>query len=344
MTGKRFTKRTFFKASAVGLGGLAAWKVYSILGLGPKAIADSINAGPSEFAQKALGTVALARNEKILADGAYNADTARDMLNRSLVALLNVKDAESAWRTLFRPRDIVAIKPNCLAGRKLSSHPELVACIIEGLQTAGVRQENIIIWERTSRELEAAGFPVNVNGAGVRCAGNDALGFDDEPESSGEIGSCFARVLSTHCTALINVPVLKDHDLAGVCVGMKNMYGGIHNPNKYHDHNCDPYVAHLSAHPYIKDKLRLIVCDAAQAECDGGPSYRPRGAWKFNGLLLGTDPVALDGLGAKIIEDRRRETGLPPLKSAGREPKWLATAAALRLGTDDPPKTRIIEI
>jgi uncharacterized protein (DUF362 family) len=344
MTAKRYTKRGFLRASAQGLGGLAAWKVFRSLGLGRTALADSIHSGPSRFAQKALGTVALARNEKLLTDGAYNTDVARDMLNRSLTSLLNMKDPEAAWKTLFRSRDVVGIKPNCLAGRNLSPHPELVKCIIEGLKTAGVREENIIIWERTSRELAAAGFPVNASGAGVRCAGNDVLGFEEEPESSGEIGSCFARVLSTHCTALINVPVLKDHDLAGVCVGMKNMFGGIHNPNKYHDHNCDPYVAHLSAHPYIKDKLRLIVCDAGLAECDGGPSYKPRGAWKFNGLLVGTDPVALDWFGAKIIEDRRRETGLRPLKAVGREPKWLATAAGLRLGIEDPPKTKIIEV
>ena len=178
----------------------------------------------------------------------------------------------------------------------------------------------------------------------MRCAGNDALGYDPEPEISGEIGSCFTTALSSICTALVNVPVLKDHDLAGVCVSMKNLFGSVNNPNKYHDHNCDPYVAHLSAHPYIKDKLRLIVCDAAQALCDGGPSYKPRSAWKFNGMLVGVDPVALDWAGAKIIEDRRRETGLRPLKAAGREPKWLSTAASLRLGIEDPPKTRIIEI
>ncbi len=341
MARDRCTKRSFLKTA---VGGLAVWPVCRLLGLDRKALAQSVAAGPGRFAQKALGVAAVARNEKLVADGVYNSDIAADMLNRSLAALLGTKDAEAAWKSLFRPRDVVGIKPNCLAGRNLSPHPELVKGIIAGLKMAGVPDSNIVIWERTSRELAAAGFVLNAGSAGVRCAGNDVYGFDDEPEFSGEIGSCFARVLSTECTALINVPVLKDHDLSGVCVGMKNLYGGIHNPNKYHDNNCDPYVAHLSAHPYVKDKLRLIVCDAATAQCDGGPAYKPRHAWRYNGLLVGLDPVALDWVGAGIIEARRREVNLPPLKVADREPKWIATAAKLRLGIEDPVKTRILEI
>ena len=41
--------------------------------------------------------------------------------------------------------------------------------------------------------------------------------------------------------------VVKDHDLAGVSAGLKNWYGVIHNPNKYHDSCCDPYVADVVA-------------------------------------------------------------------------------------------------
>ena len=39
--------------------------------------------------------------------------------------------------------------------------------------------------------------------------------------------------------------VLKDHDLAGVSLAMKNWYGVVHNPNKLHDDDCDPFVADL---------------------------------------------------------------------------------------------------
>ena len=57
---------------------------------------------------------------------------------------------------------------------------------------------------------------------------------------------------------LINLPVLKDHDGAGVTIALKNMYGAIHNPNKYHPNGCDPYVADLNMLPEIRSRMKLI--------------------------------------------------------------------------------------
>jgi uncharacterized protein (DUF362 family) len=137
--------------------------------------------------------------------------------------------------------------------------------------------------------------------------------------------------------------VLKDHDLAGVTLAMKNFFGAIHNPNKYHDNNCDPYIAELNTHPYIRRKQRLIVCDALVAQYNGGPAYKPQWAWNFSGLLIGTDTVALDYVGANIIEQKRKEIRMPSLKQAGREPKYIQTAASLGLGTSDPSQIDVIE-
>jgi hypothetical protein len=123
---------------------------------------------------------------------------------------------------------------------------------------------------------------------------------------------------------------------------MKNFYGAIHNPNKYHDNCCDPYVADLSRHPYIKDKLRLIVCDALLAQCHGGPAYVVSHAWKASGILAGCDPVAVDRAGEKIISDRRRETDLKPLRQEKREPRYIRTAAEAGLGTDDLERIKIV--
>ena len=134
--------------------------------------------------------------------------------------------------------------------------------------------------------------------------------------------------------APINVPVLKDHDPAGVSIGLKNFYGAIHNPNKYHDNN---YTIHcyLNIHPYINDKLRLIACDALTLLYQGGPANNPQHAIDYCGLLVSQDPVALDRIGVNLIEEARKEKGLPTLKEAGREPIHVATAAQRGLGTDD---------
>jgi uncharacterized Fe-S center protein len=169
------------------------------------------------------------------------------------------------------------------------------------------------------------------------------FGYSRLPEESGSIGSCFSSLVSTRCTALVSVPVLKDHDLSGVSGSMKNFFGAIHNPNRYHDNNCDPYIADVNRHPYIKDKLRLILCDALLAQCQGGPSFVPKWAWNYSGILASRDPVALDSIARTIIEDRRKEGGLPPLDDVGRTPSYIETAAEKGLGEADPGAIDLVE-
>jgi len=258
------------------------------------------------------------------------------LLNDAVAATAGKTDARRAWRALFKPRDIVGIKVNSLAGRGLSSHLALVAAIVDGLAEAGVQKRNIIVWDRSERELAAAGYTsAGVSGARVLATDSRGIGYERDIEFSGEIGSCFSRILSRMCTAVINVPVLKDHDLSGVSLGMKNFYGAIHNPNKYHDNNCDPYIADVAAHPFVAKKLRLVVCDGLKGQYHGGPAPRPQWEWPAATLLVGTDPVAVDRIGLEMIEQKRKEAGMASLKESGREAKHIETASERGLGAGD---------
>jgi uncharacterized protein (DUF362 family) len=289
-----------------------------------------------EAAVKGAGRVAVAVDKKFIdSNGKVDEERIFGAISRSLTELLDVEKAAQAWRTLFRPEDRVGIKVNTLSGRRLSTHPGLIRAIVKGLRMAGITEKNILIWDRMTEELDRAGFTIRSSG-GVRCFGTDALGYERDLRMVGSIGSCFSRILTDFCTALVNVPVLKDHDLAGVTLGMKNFFGAIHNPNKYHDNSCSPYVADLNSHSLIRDKLRLIVCDGLIALCHGGPAYKGRWVWNYRGLLIGLDPVALDRVGAGIIGKRRHEVGLPSLKDSGREAKYIDVAAQLGLGVSDP--------
>ncbi len=294
----------------------------------------------------AMGSrVTLMRDKNIRTlSGGVSEEVAVQLIHKGLMVLTGKRSPSQAWRGLFSPSDVVGIKVNCLSGKRMSTHPHLVNAIVQGLRLAEVPEERIIIWDRTNRDLTRAGFTINVRARGVKCLGTDVVGYDEEPQIRGSIGSCFSRVLSTYCTALINVPVLKDHDLAGVTLSLKNFYGAIHNPNKYHDNNCDPYIADLNTHPLIEQKLRLIVCDAVESQYNGGPGYKPRWRWNFSGLVMSLDPVAADSIGAKIIEKKRKEMGFPSLREAGRPPKYITTAAKKGLGEDDLSKIDLLEL
>jgi uncharacterized protein (DUF362 family) len=240
----------------------------------------------------------------------------------------------------------VAIKVNALAGKGLSTHLTLVLAICERLQQAGARAGDITVWDRDTSEMEHAGFTVNTAADRVQCYGTDRVGYEDDLVEYGSVGSRLSRILTQRCDLLINVPVLKDHDGAGVTIAMKNLYGAIHNPNKFHPNGCDPYIADLNMLPEIRSRMRLVLCDAITAQYEGGPGYKPQYAWPYNGLLVAQDPVALDYTGWQIIERKRAEMGLKSLAADGRAPHYIATAADKehRLGVDVPGKIALLEV
>jgi len=250
-----------------------------------------------------------------------------------------------AWKSLIKPGEVVGLKVNCLSGKGASTSLVLVDAICERLQQAGIPQKNIIIWDRLNSDLESAGFRVEGRPDRIRCVGNDAAGYGSDLAIFGSAGSLLSNTLTRTCDAVINLPVLKDHGIAGVTLALKNLFGAIHNPNKYHTNAGDPYVADVNMLPPIRRKVRLTICDALTAQYEGGPSYMPQWAWAYNGLLVGRDPVALDYTGWRIIERQRAEKGMKPLREMKREPLYIATAAdsAHRLGTNDPERIDVVE-
>ena len=267
------------------------------------------------------------------------------LINAAMQRLTNAADPVSAWRQLFHPTDRIGIKVNTLG---LSTQPVVVDAIVAGLRQAGIPAENILIWDRFDVELSRAGFKLNKSRSGVQCRGTDAehygSGYTKRIESSGQIGSCFSQIVAKHVNVLISVPVLKDHNLAGVSLGMKNFYGAIHNPNKYHDNNCDPYIVDTVSHRYIGPKWKLTVCDATQAQHHAGPTRHPGFAWPFGGLILSRDFVAADAVATDLLETERKAQGLKSLEQERRPAKHILTAGARQLGECDLSKIQRIEV
>ena len=287
--------------------------------------------------------VVIARDESL-----PGLDSARvlKLLDRAVQSFFARDNPVEAWKLIARPGEVVGLKVNCLAGRGASTRTVLVDAVIERLQQAGFRGQDIVVWDRLNSDLESAGFPVGVRRDKVRFIGNDSAGYEDDLAVFGSAGSLLSRTLTRQCQAVINLPVLKDHGIVGVTMALKNMFGAIHNPNKYHSGAGDPYVADVNALAPIRQKVRLTICDALIAQYEGGPSYMPQWSWPFNGLLVASDPVALDTIGWQIIEAKRKEKGLPSLQAAKRAPSYIATAADAqhRLGTNDARLIRRVEV
>jgi uncharacterized protein (DUF362 family) len=266
---------------------------------------------------------------------AITAAAARRAVEGALVAATGASSGVAAAKALFKPTDTVGIKVNCIAGLSMSPRVELVEALATVIAEAGVAPARIIVFERSGRELKRAGYTVRSEGGPYLCVGIDN-DYDTEVSTSGEIGSCFARLVSTTCTALVSFGVVKDHNLAGVSGGMKNWYGVIHNPSKYHDKNCNPYVADVANHRFLRDKVRLTVLDGVIAQCNGGPGYRPDATFPLGLVAASTDQVAIDAWAWRVIDAERARRGMPTLAASNRAPVFLATAAGYGLGVGDP--------
>jgi len=214
---------------------------------------------------------------------------------------------------------------------------------------AGVPPEKIIVWDREDKHLTKSGYKSG-NHDGVLYTGVNG-DWEDEPTRFHDCDGRFAKILTRRCTAIINVPILKTHVRSGITFAMKNHYGSFHNPRdahggrpnrEAHGATCDPYIAELSALDVIRKKERLIVADALLPVGNRGPMAQPQWTYAANAILAGTDPVAMDYVGLKMLDQGRKTLGLFSIEKAGGA-KCVFTAAEKGLGVADMSKIQIVE-
>ena len=276
--------------------------------------------------------------------GEVNQSKLLQMYERGFQVLTGQPDLGEGFRTLFHNRDKIGIKINTIAGRKLTSLPEVTLGLANLMAEKGSPKKNIIIWDRTNRELRESGYRLNLR-QGIKIFGTDTEGVGYNPTlvSHLNIGSRFSSIQAQHITASISFAILKDHGLAGVTAGMKNYFGAIHNPNKYHDFSCNPFIAELFETKFIKRKHKLTILDSLIVQYHRGPSYHARWAEKYESLIFSLDPVAADYVGWQVIEKLRAKKGLASLKEEERAPVYLQTAEKMGLGKANPKEIQIIE-
>ena len=283
---------------------------------------------------KAKSRVTVVRHpDAYAAKGEAQANLLRKMLDAGIAEVTGLQDANQAWSVLFDSRERVGIKVNCIGTQ--ASTVGLAAAIANRLHdAAGISLENIVIWDREEWELKRAGFTINRNGPGIRCY--STMEYKD-PVKLSMATVKFSDVFLS-CDALINLTLPKEHEICGVTLSMKNHYGTIGNPGALHGNQCDPAIPELNLTAPIRQRQRLIIGDALRI-CP----YNWETAEKENALLFAFDPVAYDLIGRKILIAKRQ--------ADGRQPDYLqylsgyiATAAKMGLGTDNPDNMELKEI
>ncbi len=267
-----------------------------------------------------------------------NADTVKEMVDSTVAKLVGVNKPAAAWKKLFGPSDVVSIKINALFGHGASTHREVTESVVDGLLSAGVEADNITVWDRAVGDLLKAGYDPN-DGEGVKYAATEW--DDDATENDSFNGRLATELTRPELTAIVNVPILKTHALCGVTLAMKNHYGSFDNPAQHHQNNCNPFLADLNAIPVIRDKTRLVIADALRPVGNGGPQAHPEATWSYVGIMAATDPVAIDSVGAKILDEWRETQNMPPITPMAA---FLQTSQTAGLGVCDEAKVDVVDI
>lgn len=290
--------------------------------------------------------VAIVRSKRIRSlSSALDSALLTALFQRGFELLTGLKKIEESVASVFKPTDFVGLKINTIGGKLISTRPETALSLAQILTRAGLKENRLIIWDRTNRELREAGFRLQSGGNGFQVFATDTAGagYDRELISSRNIGSMFSVIQKNMITTSVSLAVLKDHGLAGITAGLKNYFGAIHNPNKYHDQGCNPYIAELFDTFPIKSKHKLTIIDCLTVQCHKGPSFHAKWAEKYGGIILSFDPVAADRVGWLLVEKLRAAKGLPTLAEERREPAYLKTAEKIGLGTATLDRIELIE-
>ena len=265
------------------------------------------------------------------------------MVDRAVKELTGQTDLGRAWGQLVHPNDRVGIKTNGLGLRNMASNKETVIAIIHGVMASGVPANQIIVYDQWNGFLSATRLTRRDVPEGVRLLvhSNSDLGAETRVASG---RTQYATPL-LQCTAVIGVPLVKDHSLSGFTGCMKNMtHGSIKNPQDFHAHQCSPQIAELYSHDAIRSRVRVHVMDAFKVLYDGGPRDNPAARVPFEALFMSTDPVALDRIGSGIVDDFRAQHHMPSLARRGDPPNYIDHAAQLGLGIADRARIDLREI
>jgi hypothetical protein len=274
--------------------------------------------------------VVLVRNGGVWDGDTPDPTAVLQMLDTGISTLADTPDALAVWRALFDPGERVLLKVNCIAYGG-PTQPAVAYAVAQRLQDAGLAAENILIFDRTDRELESAGYTLNEVGPGVQCHG--ARGNGSEAKLS-QATVRFYQEFDAY-DAIINIPTPKQHSMAGISMAMKNHYGSIDRPGALHGNRCDPAIAELNAQPTIREKTRLVV--GAALKVSPSDWNRPE---REDALLLSFDPVALDTVARDILVRHRQEKGRSVDSLITGAPQ-LSSAQSLELGATD---TELIDL
>jgi hypothetical protein len=156
--------------------------------------------------------------------------------------------------------------------------------------------------------------------------------------------SHLSSVLTHVVTKVINVPVLSDNLFCGLSGALFNMT--IQNLDNWRrliqdPVNGDPSIPEAYSDPRVGGKVVFQIMDGLVALYAGAPIGDANYAIHFGTLYASKDPVAMDAIALRKIDEWRAGVQMTP---ASKTAKYLQTAFAYGLGNADLSKVEVVDV
>lgn len=241
-------------------------------------------------------------------------------------------DAIGGIKRFISRGDIVVLKPNMAWDRRpeqaANTNPDVVAEVVRMCYEAGARK--VKVFDRTVNDPRRCYVQSGIADA-AKAAGAEVIYVDDrkfkEMDIKGEaIKSWPLYTELFEADKIINIPIAKHHGLAKLTMSMKNWMGVMGGSRRHIHQRLDESLVDLSM--FIKPTLTIL--DAIRVLTANGPQGGSLDdVRRLDTVIVGTDQVAIDSLGATLFGMKGSDLG------------YVRIADKRGLGTMDISKLRI---
>jgi uncharacterized protein (DUF362 family) len=232
----------------------------------------------------------------------------------------------------------VIVKPNICVDYHTyeyaaTTNPEVVATLVKLCLEAGAKRVRVMdapFGGTTERAYANSGIADAVKAAGGQMEVMSNLKYQDTAIPGGRDIKKWKiyRDVVDGSAVLINVPIAKTHDLAGLTMGMKNLMGVIQDRGSLHT-NINQRLADLST----VVRPALTVVDGVRVLLTNGPTGgRLSDVKEMDTVIASPDIVAADSYGATLFGKKGSDLG------------YLRNAAAMGLGILDLSQITVKEV
>lgn len=241
--------------------------------------------------------VVTVRSADVLHASVVDPPTLGEMLDLGIKNLTRLESTELAWRAVLGSAERVLLKFNSVGAKEIATNETLGTLLVERIEAAGWPRERITIAELPAHVIRRLGCAPPAPGW------SDSLDLDGRPEP--------LAVYALAADAIVNVGLLKTHQIAGMSCCMKNLaYGVIRHPARYHANGCAAYVPRIIAAPALANRLKLNIVNGLRIVARNGPEAVEEDIVSYGGIVLGFDPLAVDGVGWSILTTERHQLGI----------------------------------